>query len=82
MGADSDAGGGTTAARGGAEGRVLALLSIHIRDELRHEVRDTCKSVPMAVLRVDPQNHLKNGLSCTCFTISGQIQRSSPECLL
>ena len=53
---------------------VIALLSIYIRDEMRHGISDTTESLLTAVPRVDPQNLLQNGLSCACFTDSGQFQ--------
>ena len=53
---------------------VPALLSIHIRDEMRHGISDTPESLPAAVPRVDPQDRLQNGLSCACFIDSGHFQ--------
>ena len=53
-----------------------ALLSIHIRDESRHGISDSCESLPMAVPWVDPQSRIQNGLSCAHSTDSGQIQGS------
>ena len=35
------------------------LLSIHIRNEMRHAISDTSESLPLAVPRVDPTNHLQ-----------------------
>ena len=54
-------------------GRGMSLLSIHIRDEMRHGVSDTRESLPAAVPRVDPQDRLQNGLSCACFIDSGHF---------
>ena len=51
-----------------------SLLSIHIRDEMRHGISDTPESLPAAVPRVDPQDRLQNGLSCACFIDSGHFQ--------
>ena len=53
---------------------MLALLSVHIRDEMRHGISDTPESLPAALPRVDPQDRLQNGLSCACFMDSGHFQ--------
>ena len=54
--------------------RGVFLLRFHIRAEMRHGISDTPESLSAAVPRVDPQNHLQNGLSCACFIDSGQFQ--------
>ena len=57
----------------GAKWAKKTLLSIHIRDEMRHGISDTPESLPAAVPRVDPQDRLQNGLSCACFIDSGHF---------
>ena len=65
--------------KGWASARMHALpplLSIHIRDEIRHRISDSCVSLPKAVPRVDPHPRLQEGLSHAHSTDSGQIQGS------
>ena len=49
-----------------SSGRCLAGVAF--------SVKHSPESLPAAVPRVDPQDRLQNGLSCACFTDSGQFQ--------
>ena len=48
-----------------------ALVCFHVRGDIRHGISGSYESLPIAVPRMDPQNHLQKGLSCACLTGSG-----------
>ena len=53
--------------------RCSTLLSLHIRGEIRHGIRGSCETIPMAVPRVDPQSRLQNGLSRAAVITKGPV---------
>ena len=58
-------------------GMALPLVCFYIRNEIRHGISDTPRSIPTALPRVDPQARLQNRLSLVNVSLTQVTSKAS-----